>query len=204
MKMCSSVSGVEDIIKDTRKKEMFSHEWLSNKKMSFSENTGVWWLIYMEGEDMYCLLCKKYRARNLQNKTEQFATVGPAQHRVDAITGHRDCAMHKGAIMADIMNKISVLQKNIDESENASHNVLWSAFLCQYWLARHCIANSKLNSLIELLGLDKMKYSQHHTAGSHQEILHVIGKSYKARLHRELRKQVAFLCCAIIHQTVLI
>ena len=74
-----SVSGEEkDRIKATRKKEMFSHEWLSNKNMSFSENTGVWWLIYMEGEGMYCLLCKKYGARNLQNNTEQFATVGSA------------------------------------------------------------------------------------------------------------------------------
>ena len=71
MKMCSSVSGVEkDRIKATRKKEMFSHEWLSNKKMSFSENAGVWWLIYVEGEGMYCLLCKKCGARSLQNKTE--------------------------------------------------------------------------------------------------------------------------------------
>ena len=87
--------------------------------------------------------------------------------------------------MADVMNKVSVFQKNIDESENASHNVLWSAFYCQYWLARHCIANSKLNSLIELLehlGLDKMKYFQHHSAGSHQEILHVIGEVIQSQV----------------------
>ena len=196
MKMCSSVSGVEkDRIKATRKKEMFSHEWLSNKKMSFSENTGVWWLIYVESEGMYCLLCKKCGARNLQNKTEQFGTVGSARCKVDAITGHRDCAKHKGAIMADVMNKVLVFQKNIDESENVSHNVLWSAFYCQYWLAMHCIANSKLNSLIELLehlGLDKMKYFQHHSAGSHQEILHVIGEVIQSQVTQRAQRAGCF------------
>ena len=97
--------------------------------------------------------------------------------------------------MADVMNKISVFQKNIDESENASHNVLWSAFYCQYWLARYCIANSKLNSLIELLehlGLDKMKYFQHHSAGSHQKILHVIGEVIQSQVTQRTQKAGCF------------
>ena len=95
--ICSSMSSVEDRIKATRKKEMFCHEWLSNKKISFSENTGVWWLIYVEGEGMYCLLCKKYGARNLQNKTEQFATVRSARCKVDAITGRREMCQTQGS-----------------------------------------------------------------------------------------------------------
>ena len=77
----------------------------------------------MEGEGLYCLLCKKYGARNLQNKTEQFATVGSARCKVDAIIGHQDCAKHKGAMMVEVLNKISVFQKI-------------------------CIVNSKINSII--------------------------------------------------------
>ncbi|EDO34037.1 predicted protein [Nematostella vectensis] len=56
---CSSISHTES----QRVKHLtykFKHDWLF-EKVSFDLNVGVWWLVYVEGEGMYCLLCRKHK-----------------------------------------------------------------------------------------------------------------------------------------------
>ena len=57
------------------------------------------------------------------------------------------------------------------------------------------ITNNKLNSQIELLehlGLDKMKYFQHYSAGFNQEILHVTGEVIQSQVTQRAQKAGCF------------
>ena len=40
----------------------------------FLQKTGLNWLVYVEGRGMFCLLCRKHDATNLQNKSTKFNT----------------------------------------------------------------------------------------------------------------------------------
>ena len=44
---------------------------------TYSSNTGVNWLIYKEGQEMFCLLCRKHYTSNNQNKSKKY-NVEPA------------------------------------------------------------------------------------------------------------------------------
>lgn len=45
-----------DRLKITKKRDRFQHEWLFRKERSFCSQTGIWCLVYVEIEGMYCLL----------------------------------------------------------------------------------------------------------------------------------------------------
>ena len=53
-------------------KDKFKHEWLFDKDISFCSDTGIWWLSYLEGKGMFCLLCRKRDAGSKFNKSKVF------------------------------------------------------------------------------------------------------------------------------------
>ena len=42
-------------------RDKFQHtgSWLNKRSMSFCVTTEMWWPVYVEGEGLFCLLCKK-------------------------------------------------------------------------------------------------------------------------------------------------
>ena len=58
-KSCNRLSEKEVSRLSTRSCDKFAHSWLSDKSLSFCQTTGVFWLIYEEGQGMFCFLCKK-------------------------------------------------------------------------------------------------------------------------------------------------
>lgn len=55
-KSCCRVSKGE-LLTQSSLKNKFKHEWLLDKEIAYSAETGIWWLIFVEGKWMYCLLC---------------------------------------------------------------------------------------------------------------------------------------------------
>ena len=37
----------------------FKHEWILDGEVGYCEKTGLWWLVYEEGNGMFCLSCRK-------------------------------------------------------------------------------------------------------------------------------------------------
>lgn len=54
--------------KQQGKGDKFQHRWLFEEILAFSRETGMWWLVYIEGEGMYCLLCRVHNTKNRFNK----------------------------------------------------------------------------------------------------------------------------------------
>ena len=42
----------------------FKHEWILDRGVGYCEKTGLWWLVYEEGNGMFCLLCRMHDCEN--------------------------------------------------------------------------------------------------------------------------------------------
>lgn len=54
------------------KRNMFNHNLIFKKDLAYSPKVHMWWLVSIEGEGQYCLICKKFESKNPQNKKEFF------------------------------------------------------------------------------------------------------------------------------------
>ena len=71
-KNCNGLSEKEVSRLSSRSRDKFAHSWLSDKSLSFCQTTGVFWLMYEEGQGMLCFLCKKHNTENKKNKSKAF------------------------------------------------------------------------------------------------------------------------------------
>ena len=77
-----------DSLKMTKKRDLFQHEWLFRKETSFCSQTGIWCLVYVENEGMYCLLCRKHKSKSAQNRSETFSNGPSTRFKWNAVTEH--------------------------------------------------------------------------------------------------------------------
>lgn len=163
------------------KKDKFQHEWLFEANV-FCEKTGLTWLVFVEGEGMYCLICKKYKCTNQQNKSDIFNEKPSVRYKTSAISEHAQSQKHSAAISCEMMNRVSVFQKELDERQKVNDSVLYKVFYSIYWLAKEGIANKKavgLFALLEKLGLSDLKYFDHRSPASVREIFITLGCALK-------------------------
>ncbi|XP_076083706.1 zinc finger protein 862-like [Mytilus galloprovincialis] len=174
---CTSLSN-DEIKRVSGQKDKFQHNWLQDKAISFCSKTTYWWLVYVEGCEMYCLLCKKHHTINSQNKASSFGDIPSVRMKKSALTDHIASKKHQGAIEAEMLSRVSVFQKELTEKSQVENNVLFMAFSAMYWLAKEGIANEKISTLLKLLeniGLSEMKFFQHRSRASLRDIFTTLG-----------------------------
>ena len=167
---CSRL-GTDEKQRLSNKKDKFQHEWLFEANV-FCEKTGLRWLVFVEGEGMYCLICKKYKCTNQQNKSDIFNEKPSVRYKTTAINEHGQSQKHSAAISCEMMNRVSVFQKKLDERQKVNDSVLFKVFYSIYWLAKEGIANKKaagLLTLLEKLGVNDLKYFDHRSPASVRE-----------------------------------
>ena len=178
-KHCTDISNEEhNRIKVERNREKFHHSWLGNKSISFCQQTAMFWPVYIEGEGFYCLLCKKHQTANAQNKEVKFTMEPSVRIKEQSLKSHVECSAHQRAVSGELLNRVSYFQHQLDRAAEVEDDVYFNAFYAMYWLAKHCIANKQVNSLIMLLehlGCE-VKGFQHRSAGSEREIIQLIAK----------------------------
>ncbi|XP_027045522.1 uncharacterized protein LOC113673328, partial [Pocillopora damicornis] len=176
---CLGVSQEERArIKTTKKKQMFNHSLIFNKDLAYSPKVQMWWLVYIEGEGQYCLICKKFDSKNPQNKKEFFSAEPSTRLKKDCLEEHIATKRHKDAITAILMNRFSVFQKELDHNAEVQVDVYERVFYCFYWLAKEDIANVKVKSLLKLvakLGCDMSGFN-HTSVGSFRNMLLLLGE----------------------------
>jgi len=138
-------------IKTTQKKEMINHSLIFNKDLAYSPKVQMWWLLYIEGEGQYCLICKKFDSKNPQNKKEFFSAEPSTRLKKDCLKEHVATRRHKDAITAILMNRLSVFQKELDHNAEVQVDVCERVFCYLYWLAKEDMVNVKVKSLLKLV-----------------------------------------------------
>ena len=191
---CSSISEEEKRRFDG-KKDKFNHKWLENSEMSFCDITQYWWLVYVERQGMFCLLCWQNDEHNLQNKSRVFNKDPSVRFKKSAVDEHRNSAQHKGAIQKEMMMRVSVFHKEKEERKRVGEEVLRQAFLAAYWLLKEEISLRKLLPLlkvVEKMGLTNLKHFQHRSEGSVQELFLTIGSTLKRQIISKVKQSQSF------------
>ena len=66
-------------ISDTEKKRLLP------KKCSHSKLNSYWWLCFLKGEGMYCIVCKKFNVKYMLNKRDIFVNTPGTRYIKDAL-----------------------------------------------------------------------------------------------------------------------
>lgn len=112
---CNGISKEEmDRVKMTKKKDPFQHEWLFKREACFCPQTGIWWLVYVENEGMYCLLCRKHKHKSAQNRSETFSSDPSTRFKWNTVKEHMTCAKHQITVKNELLNRVSHFQKQVD------------------------------------------------------------------------------------------
>ena len=159
-------------------RDRFVHSWLGDESLSFCQTTGIFWLVYEEGQGMYCFLCKKHNTENAENKSKVYNSTPSVRFKKSALKDHSTSQQHKDAIEAEMLSLVSQFHKEVTEKEKVKDAVLLNAFLAAYWLAKEEIANRKFSSLINLFKIvspENMKYFNYSGEDTVRSIFLAIG-----------------------------
>ena len=193
---CSSVTQTGmNRLRATSQKDRFQYQWILDKKLSVCEKTSLNWLVYVEGRGMFCLLCRKHDATNLQNKSKKFNTEPAVRFKRKSVEEHSTSQQHKAAVSAELLSRVSVFQREFEEREKSKEDVYFNALLALYWIAKEEIANTKFTSLLEVvekMGLSNMKFFEHRSGGSVREMFILMGEMVKSEAVKK-EQQASFM-----------
>ena len=153
------------------------------------------WLLYEEGVGMFCLLCKKHNAVNLQNKFKKFNTDPSVRYKHTAIVEHGNSQQHKASVEAELTRRSSAFHKQVEQREQSRDVVKHNAFLMLYWLAKEEMPNKMFTSLLDLterLGQVDMKFFQHRSAGVVREMFLLLGQMVQSDVAEKIKHANTF------------
>ena len=84
--------------------EKCDHNWLMDKSIAYCQSTRIWTFCFVEGDGLYCLLCKKHYMKNPRNKSDIFADEPAKRFRKSTLTSHLKTDKHIGAQNAELLN----------------------------------------------------------------------------------------------------
>jgi len=183
-KLCNSLRQ-EEIARLKQHKKKYIHTWHQEK--------ANWWLCFVEGEGMFCLLCKKHAIKTVQNKEESaFTQTASMRLKYDTLKVHRDSDRHCKAVNQELLQRMSVFRKEVVKQKETAKEVLEKAFSVAYFLAKEHVAIRKFLNLIKFaedsLGVNHLKYFNHKSEGSIREIFLVLGETIKEEIVRSAQK----------------
>ena len=176
-------------------KDRFQHQWVLDPNVAYCKKTGYFWLLYDEVVGMFCLLCKKHNAVNLQNKFKKFNTDPSVRFKRTAIIEHGISQQHKASVEAELTRRSSAFHKQVEQREQSRDNVYHNTFLTLYWLAYEEMPNKKFTSLLDLterLGQVDMKFCQHRSAGAVREMFLLLGQMVQSDVVEKIKHASTF------------
>ena len=99
---------------------------------SFCVKTEMWRPVYVEGEGLFCLLCKKHDTSNPQNKLKVFNKEPCKRFRLGEFEDQCRTSQHMNAVSAEMLQRDSLFQRTLDEREIVAEDVLLKVFTAAY------------------------------------------------------------------------
>ena len=79
----------------------------------------MWRPVYVEGEGLFCLLCKKHGTSNPQNKLKVFNKEPCKRFRLGEFEDQCRTSQHMNAVSAEMLQRDSLFQRTLDEPRNS-------------------------------------------------------------------------------------
>ena len=110
----------------------------------------MWWLVYCEGEGMFCLLCRVHNTKNKYNKQNTFNSAPSTNYKHSAVSDPERGSGHTSIVICELERRNSSSANKYKVAHEVADKVTYNAFLSSYWLGKEEVANEKFLSLIEL------------------------------------------------------
>ena len=81
-------------------------------------------LVYEEGKGTFCYLCKKHNTENQQNKSKVYNATRCVTFKRSAVQEHLATHQHKDAIEAEMLGRVSVFHKEMQERKIVKDDVI--------------------------------------------------------------------------------
>lgn len=143
----------------------------------------MWWLVYCEGEGMFCLLCRVHNTNNKHNKQNTSILAPLTNYKHSAVSDHARASGHTSTVIHELQRRNSSLANQYKVAHEVADKVTYTAFLHSYWLGKEEVANKKLLSLIELekhISVMEMREFKNTSEQSQQERCLLLGQLPKA------------------------
>lgn len=177
-------------INDAEKKRLLP------KKFSHNKLSNYWWLCFIEGQGMYCILCRKHNMKHTLNKRDIFVNTPGTRFLEDALKGHASSGVHKAALQTELVQKMSVFHSEICNKELVEVSLYEKVFWTAYFLMKNFVSNRKLLPLLDMIenvyDYENLKYFQHKSAGSQREIFLTLGDTVRESVVEKVNKVQAF------------
>ena len=164
--------------KDKKKEKLFNHGWLCKAEISYCAASGYWWPVFVEGEGVYCILCKKHNVHSTQNKQEKFSSEPSVRFKSSALLGHLNSRTHNEVIQLEHTQRGSIFQRKVSNRKAAEAKTIECVMHNLYFLMKEEISNRKaayLNELVALQGDEEIKYFQHRSQRVQKEMMLALG-----------------------------
>ena len=107
----------------------------------------MWWPVYVEGEGLFCLLCKRHDMSNPQNKSKVFNKEPCKRFRPEEFEDHCRTSQQMNTVSAEMLQRVSVFQRTLDEREIGTEDVLLKVFTAAYWIMKKTFLTTRSSHL---------------------------------------------------------
>ena len=163
-KFCTDIS-------DTEKKRLLP------KKFNHGKLSDYWWLCFLEGEGMFCVVCKKHSMKHRLNKRDIFVNKPGTRFLEDALKGHSSSDTHKAAIETEMVHKQSFFHKEVCQKKNVETSLYEKVFSTAYFLMKNFMPVRKLLPVLSMIenvyDYQNLKYFDHKSVGSQRVFLNI-------------------------------
>ena len=115
--------------------------------MSFCVKTELCRPVYVEGEGLFCLLCKRHDMSNPQNKSKVVNKEPCKRFRPEEFEDQCRTSQHMNAVSAEILQRVSVFQRTLDEGEIGTEDVLLKVFTAADWIMKKSYLTTRSSHL---------------------------------------------------------
>ena len=180
--------------KDKKKEKVFNHDWLLGND-SFCPRGNCYFAVFVEGQGVYCLLCRRHNSKSSQNKSEKFAAIPSTRFKSSALTDHREAGVHKSTVTVHATQKSSTFHKE-GETKKASRNKTVEAVMRNaYFVMKEDLPVTKLtkmNELLDLQGNKEIRFFKHDSERVVGEIVTAVGHAVQESYLSDLRQATCF------------
>ena len=196
---CNDISSEEK--QKMTKDNKFQHRWLFDPALGQCPHTGIWTLIFVEGQGMFCGLCRMHDTSQPTTGLKIWNSKPNVRCRQETIRLHyispsdTQKTMHNAAVTTEKIKKGSYFIQEEQSKEKRVNDVYEKIFSVVYWLSKEEIALSKFNSLLQLLeslGLDDIKDFTTRSPFVVRNIAMELADVVKTNLVEKIKKSGAF------------
>ena len=114
---CDEISSKD--LESMSKDKKFQHKWLFNPTYAFCKHSDIWSLVYIDGQGMFCALCREFDAKQSRNGWKLWNSTPNVRYRTETAKTHLTCDMHKESAQAYQRRKTSYF--DTEEEKKISH-----------------------------------------------------------------------------------